>query len=406
MNDYFNPTKEQLSIQVLHFGVVVSNDDKYKGRKLKVRIQDIDKNVTDANLPECYPLFPPFFHTVPSVGERVAVFLFKLYNSDKQANQEKRYYFAQTISNPNNLAFDPFFYSASSNESDGFLDKGKAISENPEAKGVYMENDEIGLLGRNNTDLRMKDSEVIMRAGRHTKEDITKFNKTDQAYVQIRHALENSSSSRKTKTISKIEVIPATHTITIASDSQNRLLMKVIRVLDNSIEESFSSGYSSRMELVLASKTKLRDWQAKYPQWELVTSMEELESQVKIYPNSKIIRRVEVEEVEEGSVNKFIGSVVNIVADKINLISHKNRESFNLNEQDSLISPQEQENINTNAHPMVFGDKLVEFISLLVDFVKNHSHPYHGLKPVNDEIVRRIAEYNLDELINEHIKLA
>ena len=83
--------------------------------------------------------------------------------------------------------------------------------------------------------------------------------------------------------------------------------------------------------------------------------------------------------------NKFISntdtktSVVNVVANKINLISHNGEHTFDLTNPKGLITDDEQKEINSKAHPLVYGDKLVEFLDLLRKYVDLHVHPYNGL---------------------------
>ena len=149
-----------LSSKIAYWGKVVSIDDKYESRTIKVYIPEIDsksadfeefslrsknKNnfsqaVTDTfitNLPECYPLNPAFFHYVPQVGERVMVIMDRYHNTLKTAQKEKRYYLTVSISKPQNIDNDPYDTTASSRESDGTLKAGEAISEIPAAKGTF-----------------------------------------------------------------------------------------------------------------------------------------------------------------------------------------------------------------------------------------------------------------------------
>ena len=57
-------------------------------------------------------------------------------------------------------------------------------------------------------------------------------------------------------------------------------------------------------------------------------------------------------------------SVLNMVANKINLISHDGEHTFVLADPLSLISDKEQVRINSEAHPLVYGDTLVEIFRI------------------------------------------
>lgn len=73
------------------------------------------------------------------------------------------------------------------------------------------------------------------------------------------------------------------------------------------------------------------------------------------------------------------GTITNIVASKINLITHKDGSPrFNVTNQDNLIDDDEMVRILEEAHQMVFGDILLEYLKLLKDAVLYHVHNGHG----------------------------
>lgn len=103
--------------------------------------------------------------------------------------------------------------------------------------------------------------------------------------------------------------------------------------------------------------------------------------------------------------NNVSGTVTNIISDKINLISHNGSPRFVLNNQDELISDNELDKILKNAHQLVYGDILLEFIKLVKNFIINHSHPYHGLPPVKDNNVNDVINFNLNRLLSDNIRI-
>lgn len=396
---------EKLANKFLYFGEVVSIDDPFESRTIKVRIPDFDTRVENADLPECYPLFPAFFNFTPKVGERAVIIMDRVYNSDKIVNQEKRYYLAVTISQPQNINNDPYYYTASSNESDGWTQRKTPISEIPEAKGTYFKKDEIGIVGRDNTDMVFKDKEVLIRAGRHEADDITAFNRKDPAYIQIRYAVENASRERKTKTITKIEKIEPTHAINVFSDSNNRLQIKVFRMSDDFVAEIFSGSYDSRERLIEVARSQIRDYQTQFPKWQLRTIEEELQDLPKLFKNNQRVVKQQVEIKDQNEFDQFAGSAMNFVAEKINLLSHLSAKNYNLTNPEGMIDGQTQVEINSTAHPMVYGDNLVEFLNLIKIYVANHVHPYNGLPADKDEILKKIMNYNFDNLLDKNIRL-
>lgn len=100
-----------------------------------------------------------------------------------------------------------------------------------------------------------------------------------------------------------------------------------------------------------------------------------------------------------------LGTMTNIVSNKIHLLTHEDGDPrFNLANREKMISESELKKILKDAHPFVFGDRLIEFIELLQQYVKNHIHPYHGKKPDETEVVKKIMEFDLDSLISENVK--
>jgi hypothetical protein len=89
--------------------------------------------------------------------------------------------------------------------------------------------------------------------------------------------------------------------------------------------------------------------------------------------NGAIIKpKSDTEEAEKGTVT-------NIVSNKINLITHKDGSPrFNVTNQDNLISDDELARILEEAHQMVFGDILLEYLKLLKDALLYHVHNGHG----------------------------
>jgi hypothetical protein len=80
----------------------------------------------------------------------------------------------------------------------------------------------------------------------------------------------------------------------------------------------------------------------------------------------------------------FKGTVVNVVGNKINLITHKDGlPRFNVLNQDNQISDDEIIKILEQAHPLPFGDTLLEYLILLKNAFLNHVHNYNGMKPTD-----------------------
>lgn len=393
-------------IKYIYWGEVVSIDDPFESREIKVRIPDIDKTISNnADLPPCYPALSAFFHFVPNIGERVLVFLDRIYKADKIVNQEKRYYLSVSISQPQNIENDPYYYTANSNETDGWTRRETPISQVPSARGSYPRKNEISFIGRNNADVSLRDNEVIIRAGRHEKDKYEQFNRKNPAFIQLRYGLNNAGKQVNTRTVTKLQQIPADYTIKVTVDSGYRLMIKVLDKKTNSIAEQYTSSYPNETLMVREGKEIIREYQQKYAKWELRVTDDAFQDMPVIYPNNTKIIKVQEKFNEDGEFKEFAGSCVNIVAEKINLISTKGTGNYNVTDPDSQIDEATQLEINSTAQPMVRGNALIEFGNLIKDFVKLHTHPYHGMAVVQDEIVKKIIGFNLDSLIDKNIRL-
>lgn len=97
----------------------------------------------------------------------------------------------------------------------------------------------------------------------------------------------------------------------------------------------------------------------------------------------QIKNNVKLPKVTETEVGDRIGSVTNIVANKINLITHGGSPNFNTTNQIDLISFEEMEKILSTAHQLPFGDVLLQYLRLLKEAFFAHVHRGNGLPPTD-----------------------
>jgi hypothetical protein len=94
--------------------------------------------------------------------------------------------------------------------------------------------------------------------------------------------------------------------------------------------------------------------------------------------NGAILKKGEKNQSDE------LGTVTNIVSNKINLLTHKDgAPRFTLANQDNLISDEELLKILEEAHPLPFGDILIQYLKLLKGALLNHVHNGHGKTPTD-----------------------
>ena len=109
--------------------------------------------------------------------------------------------------------------------------------------------------------------------------------------------------------------------------------------------------------------------------------------------------------------NPDIGSAINIVANKINLLTHKDgAPRFNLANQENQLSDGEMLNILANAHPLPFGDILVQYLKLLKNAFLNHVHNNNGKTPtgLGDGAVKKFSDDATDlenRMLSKNIRI-
>lgn len=102
---------------------------------------------------------------------------------------------------------------------------------------------------------------------------------------------------------------------------------------------------------------------------------------------------------------KPFSSSINVVADRINLLSHDSKTAFKLNDQNYLISDEELVRILEKAHPLPYGDELIEFLKQLVEVIRTHTHPF-PMKPPSLTIPQsKILDTPLDEMLSQSIRI-
>lgn len=102
------------------------------------------------------------------------------------------------------------------------------------------------------------------------------------------------------------------------------------------------------------------------------------------------------------------GSVANIVANKINLLTHKDGSPrFTITDQDGYINEEELLKILDEAHPLVFGDTLLEYLKKLELALANHVHRFPGLKwsAIDGEnFIKEYLEYPTATILSKNVK--
>jgi hypothetical protein len=105
----------------------------------------------------------------------------------------------------------------------------------------------------------------------------------------------------------------------------------------------------------------------------------------------------------------YKGTITNIVSSKINLLTHRDGSpNFSLSNPDTLITDDEMDKILKDAHPLPYGDLLVEFLIKFRDAFIDHVHPYHGKTPENlagKNSISEVLNYDFNKLLSKNIKI-
>lgn len=178
-----NPNKkESASIirnRTIFYGEVISISDDTDGGRIKVRVPELDNRTANDDLPWSYPLLPKYFHVYPQVGEMVRIFI-----EDIKLTERSRFWLGSVISQPQKIGYDSKF-TALSTTNLALTRPDKSPSSYPDADGVYPTKNDVGLIGKVNTDVLLRINEVHIRAGKHVNGDNLKLNTENPASIHM-----------------------------------------------------------------------------------------------------------------------------------------------------------------------------------------------------------------------------
>jgi hypothetical protein len=184
----------------------MSIDDSTEGGRIKVKITGLDNKITNVNdLPDSYPLLPKFFHIYPKVGEIVRVFI-----ENKEFPMRGRFWIGSVISQLQKINFDSI-YSALSTTNMALLPPDDAIGNYPNAQGVFPTKDDVAIIGRNNTDVILSDSQLVLRAGKHENDDVFKLNTKNPASISLTYETKTSDTYYSNTIIQSDKIALITH---------------------------------------------------------------------------------------------------------------------------------------------------------------------------------------------------
>jgi hypothetical protein len=169
--------------KVVYFGRVIESDDSEAAGRVKVRIQNLDNQKLDDDIPYCWPFLPLYINIQPKVEETVKVIVYNTENKESY-----REYIGPVIPQiGEKLKGARNFDEAKAGREGSLFPFLKSIKKIPTAKdGLYPEYDQIAIQGRDNADLVFKPSEVLIRAAKFLPNEPNIKNEKNPAYIQIK----------------------------------------------------------------------------------------------------------------------------------------------------------------------------------------------------------------------------
>jgi hypothetical protein len=177
-------------IYIFKIGTVINNSDTYGGGRIQIRISDDDILKND-ELPWAFPLMPKHFYIIPKIGEACLVFS---PTSGQSKKMIKRFYIGPIISQLDRLDKEQTM-TARAFFDNALVDPSLNPQWDQNSIGIYPENGEdareigenIGMLGRQNNDILLKDNELWIRVGKYKTANNKKVWSEHPGYIKMKN---------------------------------------------------------------------------------------------------------------------------------------------------------------------------------------------------------------------------
>jgi hypothetical protein len=130
----------------------------------------------------------------------------------------------------------------------------------------------------------------------------------------------------------------------------------------------------------------------------------DIKSKLNYNPVDQAYIQLKYKKSKDDKENEF-NSSINIVADRINLLSYDSGSYIdNLGEKD-LVGDKQMEMIFQRAHALPYGDELIAFLKEFVRVFKEHTHPYYQMPPCLNSSDTESISANLDDMLSKSIRI-
>ena len=102
-------------------------------------------------------------------------------------------------------------------------------------------------------------------------------------------------------------------------------------------------------------------------------------------------------------------SVVNVVADRINIMSNRDDTvSPNLHNRVTLVDEEKMDELMDSLHQVPMGDKLVELLKIMKGAIMHHVHPWAGMEQCGDwpGYIKKLDGYDIDSILSEYVRIS
>ena len=272
--------KTNKNVLNVYMGIVVDNNDPNDLMRLKVRIDGLDNDINDDDLPYALPIIPKFLYILPKVGEAVRIII-----SDINKPYNLRSWIGSVISQPQLIDYDPYYHTALNGTDYQKVRPLESVKNIKDGKQLYPSDDDIAVIGRYNTDIIQRRNEILLRCGIRDKNNKYILNRKNPTYLKM-------------------------------------------------------------------------------------------------------------------SFNKDDVANTMIVSDRIGFMSHLGKKKYN-----SILDENEIEEFFKNAHSLPKGDLLIKALEIFRDVIVNHVHGGSNLPANNSNLIKRLKELNLQNILSDNIKI-
>lgn len=106
---------------------------------------------------------------------------------------------------------------------------------------------------------------------------------------------------------------------------------------------------------------------------------------------------------------KEANSVVNVVANKINIMSNKDDDiAHNIGDRDTLVAEDKIKDVMDNLHQVPKGDELVKILELLKGAILHHVHPWAGMEQCGDweGYINELNKFDIKSILSDHVRIS